>query len=174
MNNDQEMILKEWAVLKEKNFLTIELEVSSEVLLASKDLKNKVSERFNYLIAHEKKIAAANQREKEYKALVWQALKLVLAQIATHNHNLAEIEAHILGSVGTSGERLYIYAVLPSRENVVNALDSDEWKNFQQKLATELASVGYPTQNLPAEWIHLFSQEECNEVANGNWYYFFK
>ena len=37
-----------------------------------------------------------------------------------------------------------------------------------------MGAAGYPVDALQGDWLGLYSEEECQEQAGGNWYYFFK
>ena len=79
------------------------------------------------------------------------------------------------GATGIDPKHLFIFAILPKRSDVDACKASNGWKRIQEALFERLRAHGYPVESLDEnQACLLFSQQECDEEANGNWYYFFK
>jgi hypothetical protein len=78
------------------------------------------------------------------------------------------------GATGIDPKHLVIFGVLPTRAEVGGCINSGGWKRIQDAILQRLRAHDYPVESLGEERALLFSQEECDEEAKGNWYYFFK
>jgi hypothetical protein len=78
------------------------------------------------------------------------------------------------GATGIDPKHLVIFGVLPTRAEVEACISSGGWKDVQEAILLRLCAHSYPVESLGEKRALLFSQEECDEEAKGNWYYFFK
>ncbi|MDH5204274.1 MAG: hypothetical protein OEY75_00995 [Hylemonella sp.] len=77
------------------------------------------------------------------------------------------------GATGIHPRFLFIYFVLPTREEVCRFRVSTAWTEIKERLRVNLEVNGYPISVLQENWVDLFSEQECKEKSDGSWYHFF-
>jgi hypothetical protein len=87
---------------------------------------------------------------------------------------LARVWSGHFGATGIDPKHLFVYFVLPRRDDVSNLKASTSWPLIESEMQAGLASAGFPVGDLRSSWLGCFSQQECDEEAAGNWYHFFK
>lgn len=77
------------------------------------------------------------------------------------------------GATGIHPRFLFIYFVLPTREEVCRFRVSTTWAGIKERLRANLDANGYPISALQEDWVGLYSEQECKERSGGSWYHFF-
>jgi len=113
------------------------------------------------------------RREREFSRIVEAAAKPIEADIAAVT-GVQKVWCGHFGATGIDPKHLFIYFVLPARDHVAQLRMSAVWDSIKAQLRQRLDDYGYPVAALQEHWVDLFSQEECDDVADGNWYHFFK
>ncbi|HEX7814653.1 hypothetical protein [Dyella sp.] len=112
-------------------------------------------------------------RKNDLQAVVKAALHAVLPEV----RRLADCSTAWLshfGAVDIGAQYLFIFLVLPTRDQVAACEASGAWNVIAEALRAALLRGGYPVENLTGQWFGVYSQQACDEEYNGNWYYFFK
>jgi hypothetical protein len=117
--------------------------------------------------------AATRAREQQFDAIVRPAVSATEIAIAEAT-NAAKVWGSHFGATGIDPKHLVVYFVLPTRAEVQRFKESEAWASIKANLLSILNAAGYPTSTLQEHWVGLFSEQECREEANGNWYHFFK
>ena len=141
-------------------------------IIESPELHEKVKLAFDKNQAHEKLMSDIDEKGKELKL----KLKKVFSRISDKYSRLLEVEFSVLhvGAIGIAPFNIYIFCVVPSKELAGTLKVSGTWNEIRDAILSGLNEEGYPTDGINREDIGLYSQEECDEKADGNWYYFLK
>ncbi len=117
--------------------------------------------------------ASFKAKEDAFDRLIVPAMKLTEVEISKTT-NIAKVWGSHFGATGIDPQHLFIYFVLPTRVDVMYLKESSGWIDIKFNLLKQLELNGYPVSALREGWLGLFSEQECKEETNGNWYYFFK
>lgn len=116
---------------------------------------------------------AARKREEEFDRIIEPAVQTTTKEMGLLLGDLKVWGGHF-GATGIDPKYLFVYLVLPTRNDVINFKESGQFVVARLSLFNKLEAGGYPVSTLQENWINVFSEQECQEEANGNWYYFFK
>jgi tetratricopeptide (TPR) repeat protein len=78
------------------------------------------------------------------------------------------------GPTSLDPNHLLVYFVFPGRADVSAAQESHAWADAKRHLRDMLKAAGVSAERLQSYRVELYSEEQCKEEANGNWYHFFK
>ena len=117
--------------------------------------------------------AASRIREAEFDAIIDPAVKAVAQDISLLSGGLKVWGSHH-GATGVDPKHLFVYFILPTRTDVHDLKESGKIQVVRSSLLAKLQESGYPVGALKSDWLEFFSEQECKEEANGNWYHFFK
>ncbi|WP_143707368.1 hypothetical protein [Uliginosibacterium sp. TH139] len=117
--------------------------------------------------------AASRRKEAEFDSLIDPVVKNIAKEMSLLSGGLKVWGSHF-GATGIDPKHLFVYFVLPTRADVISLTEAGKFKIVRSSLLTKLEECGYPVAALQDDWLGVFSEQECKEEANGNWYYFFK
>ena len=112
-------------------------------------------------------------RRKALEPLIVPAIKATEADVAALAKGKKVWGGHH-GAIGIHPKHLYVYFVLPKRRDVADLKRLADWPKIQVVLKLRMSAAGYPVDALQGDWLGLYSEEECQDQAHGNWYAFFK
>jgi hypothetical protein len=116
---------------------------------------------------------AISAREAKFDEMIRPAIKSAEGAIAAAT-NAVKVWGDHFGATGIDPKHLFVYFVLPTKKEVARFRQSPSWVSIKCALRTDLSIAGYPVSALRDAWVELYSEQQCQEVANGNWYHFFK
>jgi hypothetical protein len=172
MKESAKQAIRMWSELKKKRALPPELDLQPDQIIESPELHEKVKLAFDKEQANDKMWSEIDEKEK---ALKFQ-LKEIFLRVSDKYSNILKEEfcVYHLGAIGIAPSNIYIFCVVPSNKLVGELKSRGIWSSIEEAILSDLQQSGYPTDGIGRENIGLYSQEECNEKADGNWYYFFK
>jgi hypothetical protein len=112
-------------------------------------------------------------KEAAFDTMIKPATEKAQFQIARATE-VAKVWGSHFGATGIDPKHLFIYFVLPTRKDVANFRQTINWVEIKSSLMRDLETNGFPVEVLQDDWVEIFSEQQCKEEANGNWYHFFK
>jgi hypothetical protein len=113
------------------------------------------------------------EREAAYDKIIDSVRQDLAKQIAT-NFQISKVWSGHFGATGIDPKHLFAYFVVPLRSDVRLIKESPRWAAYRQQFLELIVAAGYPTSIINPEAPGLFSDQECEEEAAGNWHHFFK
>lgn len=117
--------------------------------------------------------AESRRKEAEFDSLIDPVVKTIAKDMSLVSGGLKVWGSHF-GATGIDPKHLFVYFVFPTRADVISFKEAGKIEVVRSSLFTKLKENGFPVSALQDDWLGVFSEQECKEEANGNWYYFFK
>lgn len=115
-----------------------------------------------------------NKIQSELDKISKQALeekKIIHKAIDEFTKELTQIK-NISFRVGSIGNNIYLVTKTVHQANII--LQSPELIKVKELFLNKLKENGINIEILTDGWFYVYSDEQCDIEANGNWYYFFK
>lgn len=113
------------------------------------------------------------EREAAFDKVVLPVREAMAVEISSE-FGVGNVWSGHFGATGIDPKNLFAYFVVPTRDDVRRIRTSPWWAVHRQAFLERLTAAGYPTIVVSRETPGLFSEQECKEEADGNWYHFFK
>lgn len=164
MNELAKKGIQAWSKLKKAKALPPELNIDPELIINCTDLQLRSIEELNKY----------NKLQSELDKISKQALeekKIIHKAIDEFTKELTQIK-NISFRVGSIGNHIYLITKTVHQANII--LQSPELINVKELFLNKLKENGINIEILTDGWFYVYSDEQCDIEANGNWYYFFK
>ena len=112
-------------------------------------------------------------REAAFDEII-QPVRAKAAEMIERELGLSRVWGGHFGATGIHPRHLAAHLIVPMRADVDRLKASPLWDRIRDRLRADLQAGGHPVEALQGAWLECFSEQQCDEEADGNWYYFFK